>query len=178
MSRVVRVPPERAFAVWTDPNEIVRWWGPAGVTCPESHIDLRVGGEYRIANQFADGRVVWIRGTFEAIDPPHSLIYSWHLEAEPHASADERVTVRFEPLAGGATTIVVIHERIGDAARRESHAIGWAGCLDGFVAHLARARVPELIAHSGEAARLHRQWNHEVVEPERETRQPPQGEGI
>jgi uncharacterized protein YndB with AHSA1/START domain len=135
-SRVVRVSPERAFAVWTEPDQIVRWWGPAGVTCPEAHIDLRVGGEYRIANQFADGRVVWIHGTFEAIDRPRSLIYSWHVDGEQHTSAGERVTVRFEPLGEGATEIVVIHERVRDAERRESHAIGWAGCLDGFVAHL------------------------------------------
>lgn len=132
-SRIVRASPERAFAAWTDPRQILCWWGPAGVTCPEAHVDLRVGGEYQIANQFADGRVVWIRGTFEAIDPPRSLTYTWHLDGEHQESASERVTVRFEPLAGGATQIVVLHERIRDAERRKSHAVGWAGCLDGFV---------------------------------------------
>ena len=50
--------------------------GPKDDTCPAAEIDLRVGGRYRIANRFADGRVVWIAGEFESIERPHRLIFS------------------------------------------------------------------------------------------------------
>jgi uncharacterized protein YndB with AHSA1/START domain len=133
ISRIVRVPPERAFAAWTDPKHVVHWWGPPGVTCTEAHIDLRVGGEYGIANQFADGRIIWIRGTFEAVDPPRRLVYSWRLDGEPHTAGAERVTVSFERRPGDATNIVVLHERVPSEERRRSHQAGWNGCLDGFV---------------------------------------------
>lgn len=133
ISRIVRVTPERAFAAWTDPKQVMHWWGPAGVTCPEARIDLRVGGEYGIANQFPDGRLVWIRGTFETVDPPHRLVYSWRLDGEPHEGLAERVTVTFEPGQGESTEIVVLHERVANPQRRRSHEAGWVACLDGLI---------------------------------------------
>ena len=139
VTRVVRVDPELAFAAWTDPMQIVHWWGPSGVTCPEAHIDLRIGGEYRIANRFPDGHVVWISGRFEAIEPPRRLTYSWRVDIDARSAPAERVTVHFEPRAGGRTEIIVVHERIPDDERRKSHIAGWDGCLDRFVAFVERA---------------------------------------
>jgi hypothetical protein len=43
----------------------------------------------------------------------------------------ERVTVRFEE-RGGATEVIVTHERIPNGALRDQHASGWKGCLDGL----------------------------------------------
>ncbi len=142
--RTIRATPERLFAAWTEPAQLTRWWGPAQVACPAAEVDLRVGGRYRLANQFADGSVWWIGGTFEAITPPHLLVYSWELSAgaitpggaPPPAQAVERVTVRFEP-NGDATDVVVTHERIVDDAARISHEQGWLGCLDGLAELLA-----------------------------------------
>jgi uncharacterized protein YndB with AHSA1/START domain len=85
---------EKLFAAWTQPELLVRWWGPPGVTCPTAEIDLRVGGSYRLANQFPDGSVVWIAGAFEVIDPPNRLTYTWKLESQN--GSPERVTVCFE----------------------------------------------------------------------------------
>jgi len=31
-SRIVEAPPELAFSVWTDPEHLKNWWGPAGFT--------------------------------------------------------------------------------------------------------------------------------------------------
>ena len=66
--RVVRAAPERVFDAWTRPEELRRWWGPNGLVCTEAHVDLRVGGRYRIANLFPDGNVLWICGEFEVIE--------------------------------------------------------------------------------------------------------------
>jgi uncharacterized protein YndB with AHSA1/START domain len=37
---------EKLFAAWTQPELLVRWWGPQGVACPAAEINLRVGGPY------------------------------------------------------------------------------------------------------------------------------------
>jgi uncharacterized protein YndB with AHSA1/START domain len=140
--RLIRATPERLFAFWTEPEHLVRWWGPNGATCPEAEIDLRAGGNYRIANRFADGTMVWIGGVFEEVKRPHRLVYTWQLE-KPSASR-ERVSVAFEA-HGDMTEVVVTHERIGSAAARNSHERGWNGCLDGlarFVEESARPRTP------------------------------------
>ena len=135
--RTIRATPEVLFAAWTQPSQLIQWWGPAGVDCVDAQVDLRVGGVYRIANRFSDGRVVWISGEFESIEPPHRLVYTWQLE--PNANAPERVTVRFEA-HGDATEVVIHHERIADPEARRGHELGWSGCLDGL-AEYARERT-------------------------------------
>jgi uncharacterized protein YndB with AHSA1/START domain len=128
--RTIRAPVERVFAAWTQAEQLRRWWGPKTVVCTEAEIDLRVGGAFRIANQFPDGKLLWISGEFLAIEAPVKLIYSWKVGDEP-APATERVTVNFERL-GDATQVVVIHERIANPAARDEHEQGWLGCLDGL----------------------------------------------
>jgi len=127
--RRIHATPEKLFAAWTEPQHLVRWWGPEGVACPAADIDLRVGGAYRVANRFPDGSLVWIAGVFELIDPPHRLIYTWKLESQQGPA--ERVTVCFERHAT-LTEVIVTHERIANEAARTGHERGWAGCLDGL----------------------------------------------
>jgi uncharacterized protein YndB with AHSA1/START domain len=130
--RRIHATPEKLFAAWTQPEHLVRWWGPQGVACPAAEIDLRVGGAYRLANRFPNGTVVWIAGVFELIEPPHRLMYTWKLESQ--SGSAERVTVSFERL-DASTEVIVTHERIADEAARISHERGWAGCLDSLVSY-------------------------------------------
>lgn len=127
--RTIRARAESLFAAWTDPQQLVRWWGPEGVTCTAAEIDLRVGGSYRIANRMPDGSTLWIAGEFELIEPPSRLMYTWRLEI-PEAST-ERVSVSFVP-RDTATEVIVTHERIANAAARTRHESGWIGCLAGL----------------------------------------------
>ena len=132
--RRIAAPPERLFEAWTEPAQLLAWWGPRNVDCTLAEVDLRVGGRYRLGDALPDGREMIISGEFLVVDPPHALAYSWSLD--PDAAATERVTVRFEP-HGTQTEVVVVHERIADEPSREAHAQGWAGCLDGLTSYLA-----------------------------------------
>jgi uncharacterized protein YndB with AHSA1/START domain len=138
--RLIRAPAQVVFEAWTQPEHLIKWWGPRGVECPEAQVDLRVGGTYRIANRFPDGKVVWIQGAFEEIDPPRRLLYSWWMD-DP--GAPQRVEVRFEAREG-ATEVVITHARIPTARSRDEHEAGWQGCLDGLseVLEGAPARSP------------------------------------
>jgi uncharacterized protein YndB with AHSA1/START domain len=133
--RLIAATPERLFDAWTRPQELRRWWGPESVSCTAAEVDLRVGGCYRIANQFSDGTTLWIIGEFELIERPRKLVYTWRIGGGSQAS--ERVTVAFEPRDRG-TEIVVTHERVVDASTRERHEQGWTGCLAGLENYLTR----------------------------------------
>ena len=133
--RLIRAAPERLFAAWTQPEQLRDWWGPEGVDCVAPEVDLRVGGRYRIGNRFPDGRVAWIAGEFEVIDPPYRLTYTWSLEGG--ADLAERVTVRFER-RGDSTEVIVTHERIASEAVRDRHREGWEGCLAGLASYIAQ----------------------------------------
>jgi uncharacterized protein YndB with AHSA1/START domain len=127
--RIIRATPERLFDAWTRPEQLIEWWGPEGVQCIGAHVDLRVGGRYRIGNRLPDGRELWIAGEFEAVERPHLLVYSWQLEGTPGTA--ERVAVRFEGNEAGAE-VIVTHERIASEGLRDEHARGWYGCLEGL----------------------------------------------
>ena len=123
--RTIDATPERLFAAWTTPELLRAWWGPGAVRCIGAEVDLRVGGAYRLGNELPDGRVVWIAGTFELIEPPRRLVYSWQLGGEPAS----RVTVQFLACERG-TEVVVTHERVATRAAHDDHEQGWIGCLD------------------------------------------------
>jgi uncharacterized protein YndB with AHSA1/START domain len=127
--KTIRANAERLFAAWTIPAQLKLWWGPQGVKCIEAQVDLRSGGQYRIANQLPDGNVLWITGEFEVIEAPRKLVYTWRIEPETESS--ERVTVQFEE-SGNDTEVIVTHERISSEELRKMHEQGWFGCLAGL----------------------------------------------
>jgi uncharacterized protein YndB with AHSA1/START domain len=137
--RSIRASAERLFEAWTQPEQLKQWWGPVSVACIDATVDLRVGGGYRIANQFPDGRVLWIVGEFESIEPSKKLVYTWRLESTE--GAPERVTVTFEA-RGEQTEVVVTHERIPTKGMRDMHEQGWMGCLDGLAEFVSSATPP------------------------------------
>ena len=127
MTRIIRAPRERVFAAWTTPEMLLKWWGPGHVTCPEAEVDLRPGGEYRIANKEQDGSITWIFGTFAEVTPPRKLIYDWNvsiLDINP-----TQVIVEFNAHAEG-TELVITHSRFPEPDIRDMHLQGWGGCLD------------------------------------------------
>lgn len=138
MTRLIRAPRERVFAAWTTPDLLLKWWGPGPVTCPEAHVDLRPGGEYRIANKQQDGSITWIFGTFAEVSPPEKLIYDWSVSILADMPPT-RVVVCFNAHPAG-TELVLTHERFPAAEIRDMHAQGWAGCIDRLEALLAGAR--------------------------------------
>ena len=138
--RVVRGAPADVFRAWTEPDQIRAWWGPAGVTCQDCAVDLRVGGAYRIANRMPDNSVLWISGEFLRIEPPDLIEYTWHRGDRLPTGSTERVTVRFVAREEG-TEVVVVHSRIATPADYTSHDLGWRGCLDGLAALFEEPRL-------------------------------------
>jgi uncharacterized protein YndB with AHSA1/START domain len=127
LSRVIRAPREKVFAAWTRPELLLQWWGPGPVTCPEAHVDLREGGEYRLANLETDGSIIWISGRFELVRAPEELVYTWNVSIVP--GEPTLVRVRFLPHAEG-TELVLTHERFAVEAVRDMHVQGWGLCID------------------------------------------------
>jgi uncharacterized protein YndB with AHSA1/START domain len=132
--------PERLFDAWTRAEELRQWWGPENVKCIAAEVDLRVGGLYRIANEFPDGRVLSISGEFLCIERPHRLEYTWRVG---YANAPvERVSVQFVPSGGGQTEVILTHSHVADELTRMRHERGWEGCFAGLEDYLQRILGP------------------------------------
>jgi uncharacterized protein YndB with AHSA1/START domain len=44
VTRVFDAPVERVWRAWSDPDDVMRWWGPVGFTVPVADMDFREGG--------------------------------------------------------------------------------------------------------------------------------------
>lgn len=135
MRRIYAAPPQRVFQAWTEPEQVKRWFGPKGCTCPEAEVDLRLGGRYRFVLEEPDGKHI-VGGEYVEISPPGKLVFTWKWEHMPEDAPETLVTVEFLP-KGDGTEMVLTHERFPDAALRDLHNEGWTGCLEGLEQLLA-----------------------------------------
>jgi len=131
VSRDIAASPGRLFEAWTSADQIVKWWGGGGVTCPEAHVDLRTGGAYRIANALPDGTLTWISGVFELIERPYRLVYTWSVEPIDPVGVPSVVEVEFAEIERG-TRVTINQTRIPSVDARHMFLVGWNGCLDGL----------------------------------------------
>jgi uncharacterized protein YndB with AHSA1/START domain len=135
LERLIAAPPERVFAFWIDPAQVVRWWGPAGYEVPSSDFDVRPGGQWRTTVQTPDGQRRTISGMYRAIEPPRRLVFTWGWLGDDGTRGHEtEVTVTFEPVPGG-TRLVLRQQELESKESLDRHGQGWLSSFD----RLARA---------------------------------------
>lgn len=72
---------EKVWQAWTDPEQIVQWWGPNGFTNTMENFDLREGGEWRFTMHGPDGKNYGNRSVFLELIP-HRIFKFEHFN--PH----------------------------------------------------------------------------------------------
>ncbi|MFI6704409.1 SRPBCC family protein [Streptomyces sp. NPDC050509] len=124
----IAAPPERVWAVLTEPEHVGSWFGQGEPTA----VDLRPGGI-----MFLDhGQYGQFRTTIVKVDPPHHFSYRW-ASAYPGEVAEEGNSTlveftltpegegtRLRVVESGFADIVIPEER-RDVASKESHTEGW-----------------------------------------------------
>ncbi len=127
--------PAKIWAAWTDPEKIVRWFGPAQVQTGSMHadIDLRVGGQYRISFTGEGGEYFQVGGIYREVVPNERLVFSWAWHSTPER--ESLVTMSLRP-DGAGTLLTLMHEQFFDAAARDNHARGWSELFDKLERHL------------------------------------------
>jgi uncharacterized protein YndB with AHSA1/START domain len=125
MERVIAATPERLFELWTDPEELAKWWGPEGFTTPTYSMDVRPGGRWHTTMRRPDGSEHTVSGIYRAIEPPRRLVFTWGWDDDAGMRGHEtEVTVTFEPAAGG-TRMTFVQQTFVDADSRNRHEHGW-----------------------------------------------------
>jgi uncharacterized protein YndB with AHSA1/START domain len=131
LERELDAPRDLVWKVWTDPDEITKWWGPEGFTTPRESIeyDLRPGGTARMTMIGPDGTEYPNSGHFTVVEPPERL--GWAEEGIEHPMLEAvNTTIEFADL-GGDRTKVVITSRMTCAEELVQMAnAGWNGQLD------------------------------------------------
>ncbi len=74
ITHVFDAPRSLVFKAWTQPDHVMRWWGPRGFTTPVCEIDLRPGGVYRNCMHSPGGKDYWSRGVYREIKEPERIV--------------------------------------------------------------------------------------------------------
>src|SRR5690606_11790225 len=105
ITRLINAPRELAFSAWTDPEKVVKWWGPNGFTTTTKRMEVRPGGVWEYVMHGPDGVDYPNRTGYEEIVPPELLVYTQSGEAGKRA-IQFRSTVTFVQ-EGGQTRITL-----------------------------------------------------------------------
>jgi uncharacterized protein YndB with AHSA1/START domain len=79
VTRIIDAPIELVWKAWTDPEHVMKWWGPKYYTSPSCKIDLREGGRYVFcmrAPQNQGGQDSYTAGIFKKIVPMELLEFT------------------------------------------------------------------------------------------------------
>jgi uncharacterized protein YndB with AHSA1/START domain len=142
ITRVFDAPRELVFRAWTEPEHLVRWWGPNGFTTPVCKIDLRPGGVWHICMRAADGRDYWSKGIYREIIAPERIVTTDFFSDEDGNlvqpaqyglpadwPAEMLLTVTFAEQDG--KTKLTVRQSVSEALARSIGAVdGWNQSLD------------------------------------------------
>lgn len=152
IERIFDAPVERVWKAWTEPDQIMKWWGPKDWSAPVVKVDFKVGGTFLGGMRGAMGPGMpeqdnWSGGVYTEIVPLKKIVSTdYFTDAEGNKiSAREMgmpgewpeemlVTVTFEDV-GGKTKLTLLHE--GHPAEIfEMAELGWNQSLDKLAASL------------------------------------------
>ncbi len=133
ITRLVNGSRERVWAAWTNPEQLIQWWGPDGFTNTFHEIDVKEGGIWRFTMHGPDG-----------VDYPNVVVYKELIEHEKmvfdHGAFENdpngfETTVTFEEQDG--KTLVTLRALFATVAQR-NETVERAGAIEGGKQTLAR----------------------------------------
>jgi len=106
VTRTINAPARLVFEAWTKAELFRRWWVPKsiGLNLVACEMDVRVGGQYRLAF-LHEGSTMEFFGTYLEVTPPSRLVWT-----NDEGDAGQTITtVTFEEKDG--KTLLVVHDR-------------------------------------------------------------------
>jgi uncharacterized protein YndB with AHSA1/START domain/predicted enzyme related to lactoylglutathione lyase len=148
VTRVLDAPVEEAWTAWTQPERVMRWWGPTGFTSPRAELDVREGGTSLVCMRApADygGQDLYNTWTYRAVVPPERLEFELGftdadrapLPAEsipPGVPRAVRHEITLRPVGDGRTELTVREFGYRTAEARDVSRVALEQCLDKMVA--------------------------------------------
>jgi uncharacterized protein YndB with AHSA1/START domain len=124
--REIAAPAEDLFDAWLDAQSLGSWFRPSGIRETRAETDPRAGGTFRIV-MIDDETSILHSGTYQEIDRPRRLVFTWSSPAT--GFRDTIVTVTFEPSSTTSTMVEIHQVGLPDTEARASHHAGWTDVL-------------------------------------------------
>jgi uncharacterized protein YndB with AHSA1/START domain len=141
LHRVLRAPAERVYRAFLDPDAMVKWIPPHGFTGKIHHMDLRVGGGYRMSfTNFGTGKSHSFGGTYLELTPNERIRYSDSFE-DPNLPGEMQVTITLKTVLCG-TELEIIQEGVPAVIPVEFCYLGWQESLN-LLCLLVEPEIPD-----------------------------------
>jgi uncharacterized protein YndB with AHSA1/START domain len=147
-SRVIAAPIDRVYAALVDPEALVEWLPPEGMSGRFEHFDLRPGGGYRMvltygtpsaaAKTTADSDVVEAR--FVEIVPGRRVVQAVDFVSDDPRFAGTMAMSWVVSEAGDGTRVDIRADDVPDGISAEDHAAGLRSSLATLAAYVGAAR--------------------------------------
>lgn len=126
VQREIAAAPEALFDAWLDAESLGSWLRPGETQETRAETDPREGGAFRIV-MVDDETSILHTGTYQVIDRPRRLVFSWSSPATHHR--DSMVTVTFRPSSTTSTVVEVHQVGLPDQDAQSAHREGWSSAL-------------------------------------------------
>src|SRR5579862_8777631 len=77
VTRLINAPREKVYKAFTDPKQLIKWWGPYGFPNKNAELDVKPGGKWRIEQQMPTGEVQSFSGVYKEVVPNEKLVWSF-----------------------------------------------------------------------------------------------------
>ena len=94
MKRRLNASPAEVFEAWTDPQLLMRWFGPENVTTQDVAVDARVGGSFRVVMIENTGERHEVSGSYYEVVENERLVFSWSWITTPERVSRVTVTIQ------------------------------------------------------------------------------------
>ena len=122
VTRGFDVPRERIWRAWSDPDEVMRWWGPQGFTSPMCRMDFREGGTTLVCMRSDQGWELYNTWTYRSIEPMERIEFVQGFadaSGEPVAPAELGLPPGIPDQVRHVVTLSVIDEATAELTVRE-----------------------------------------------------------
>ena len=134
ITRVLDAPRELVFRAWTEPDHVVKWWGPQGFTTTTKEMDVRPGGVWRFVMHGPDGRDYKNKIVFSEVTKPERLVYA-HADDGETEPVSFQVTVTMDD-QGGKTKLTM--RMVFPSVEERDRVVKEYGALEGAKQHVDR----------------------------------------
>jgi len=139
LHRVLRAKPEKVYRAFLEAAAMAKWIPPYGFTCSVHHMDVRVGGTFRMSfHNFSSGNGHSFGGEYIELVPNERIRYMDKFE-DPNLPGVLEVAVSLKPVLCG-TELSITQSGIPDAIPLEMCYLGWQESL----AQLATLVEPDI----------------------------------
>ena len=138
ITRVYEAPRELVWRAWTEPEELVQWWGPPGWSTPLETVtmDVRAGGDFRLTSVSDQGVEMPVVGVYREVVEPERLVLDEPAEHAWHEGSESVVT--FTDLGDGRTEVAIRASIQTTNEMRENAERGMRETFDRLGEHLGR----------------------------------------